>query len=244
MIDKSFYFPGELRRRSFGRLLDIGCGDGSTLYDILSICRNFDRCDAIDPEEEAISDAWARFERHPDRGKISFHHGPLLDAPLLDGSFDTILMIDVLHHFADPVVALDRAYRLLAREGLLVVVEMRRDHLSDEEANGRDIHGLKANIDRQCGVTHNDLYSRAEIMSFVADLPLRDLRSCSFCSPLEWGSKAATRVDCISGYVAGIAAIDADTRRHAQQELAAIAERVVARGFRMPPRTVMWGRRE
>lgn len=94
-----------------GRLLDVGCGPGLLL-------------------DEARRRGYVTVGLEPwDAARASACDGLGLDvrAESLEEfsaqeAFDVITMIDVLEHFADPVAAIERCYRLLAPDGVLCVV--------------------------------------------------------------------------------------------------------------------------
>lgn len=102
----------ERHRPEGGRLLDVGCGAGFFLR-------------ALDP---ARWDGWgveisprsaAAAERHLGAGRV--FAGRLADATFDDGSFDVVAFWAALEHVTDPRGDLERARRLLAPSGLLVV---------------------------------------------------------------------------------------------------------------------------
>ena len=49
------------------------------------------------------------------------HIGTLEDHPFPEGHFSAITMIEVIEHLPDPVTAVEEAYRLLQKEGILVI---------------------------------------------------------------------------------------------------------------------------
>jgi SAM-dependent methyltransferase len=99
-----------------GRLLDIGCGYGLMLDEA--------RRRGYDVEGVELSVAAARYAR--ERLGLPVREMALEDAALdgaLDGErYDVVLAVDVLEHFDDPVVALDRMCALLAPGGVLLIV--------------------------------------------------------------------------------------------------------------------------
>lgn len=91
-----------------GRLLDVGCWTGSLLE--AARRRGWDAA-GIEPSLWAASRAGER--------SLTVHNCELNEAPLEPGSFQTVVMCDVLEHLADPGVALDQVSELLETGGVL-----------------------------------------------------------------------------------------------------------------------------
>jgi SAM-dependent methyltransferase len=96
-----------IRAHARGRLLDMGCGH-VPLYGVYQ-----------DLVEETICIDWAN-TFHP-----SIHLDFVVDLdgklPFVDGSFDTILLTDVLEHLAEPAGAICEAARVLRLCGKLII---------------------------------------------------------------------------------------------------------------------------
>ena len=95
-----------------GRVLDVGCGDGSRLARLLSLGWDV-RGQEMDPK------AAARARQIYD---VRVHLGPLDEACYGQGEFDAIVMNHVIEHVHDPVRLLAECVRLLKKGGTLVAV--------------------------------------------------------------------------------------------------------------------------
>lgn len=93
------------------RLLEVGCAYGF-LLDYLSDMG----WDVTGVEISPLSSSYAR-----DRLGLDVRTGSVETADLKEGSFDAILLLDVLEHLHRPYDTLDRIARLLTPEGVLVV---------------------------------------------------------------------------------------------------------------------------
>jgi SAM-dependent methyltransferase len=94
-----------------GRVLDLGCGDGQIAAGVL----------ALRPELSIRGvDVLARPKTHI---AVDLFDGAIL--PYADGSFDAVMIVDVLHHCADPAGLLREARRVSRASVLL------KDHLAD-----------------------------------------------------------------------------------------------------------------
>lgn len=94
-----------------GRVCDIGCERG----ELLAVLKQAG-CDVVGTQ---LSQQAADFAR--DTFGIFVFVGQLRDAPFDAGSFDTVLMINVLEHLPDPTAYLDDVARLLKPGGMFWV---------------------------------------------------------------------------------------------------------------------------
>lgn len=93
------------------RILELGCGPGGNL----PMLGGFGSVSAIEPEAEARRVAAGK-------GPFDVREGRLPDAiPFPPGSFDLVLMLDVLEHLDDDAGALEAAARMLAPGGRIIV---------------------------------------------------------------------------------------------------------------------------
>lgn len=95
------------------RVLDLGCGEGATLYHL----DEPEGAVGVDLFEAKI--AFAQ-ERLP---KCRFVAASALELPFEDGSFDHVLVRDVIHHIPDAERLIDECRRVLAPYGRLDVLE-------------------------------------------------------------------------------------------------------------------------
>lgn len=108
------------------RLLDAGCGSGAYAQAMLPHVRHID---AVDLNEGMLSAARAKFAREEAAGRIAFHRAGIDDLPFDAGTFDAVMLNQVLHHLEDgddPDFpghrrALAEMYRVLRPGGVLAV---------------------------------------------------------------------------------------------------------------------------
>ncbi len=101
------------RRRSPGRLLEIGCGHGLLLDEA--------RRRGWEVRGLELSESSARHAR--ERLGLDVREEPLETlGPQEHGTWDAVLLVDVLEHLDDPAGALERCQELLAPGGVLCVV--------------------------------------------------------------------------------------------------------------------------
>lgn len=94
------------------RILDAGCGEGFYLAAISDV--KGDRPVGIDADA-------GRVRRAVDRLSGTAAAGDLRSLPFADGSFDGVLMSEVLEHVEDDRRALGEAFRVLAPGGILAI---------------------------------------------------------------------------------------------------------------------------
>jgi len=104
---------GDIRAEAGQRLLEIGCGEGGNLF-------NLRRLPAVRFGVD-FSRAKAKFARRASSALTAVAAAARL--PFGDGSFDFVLIRDVLHHVPDPTGVIAEAHRVLAPGGRLVVIE-------------------------------------------------------------------------------------------------------------------------
>lgn len=96
-----------------GKLLDVGCGEGSFAYRMHKLGWSVT---GIDFDSKAIENARARYD-----DDLTFLSTDLSGAQFPSNSFDAITMSHVIEHVPDPVGLLVESRRILKRAGRLVV---------------------------------------------------------------------------------------------------------------------------
>jgi len=119
------------------RLLEVGCGTG----DALSVADELGyRVVGIDLSEQAIAKARERYPR------LLFHSGMVEKAALPDGSFDVIVLLDVIEHIAHPQPFADAIVRLLNPGGRLLIITPDAASLSARLLGARWFHAFPEHV--------------------------------------------------------------------------------------------------
>jgi SAM-dependent methyltransferase len=107
--------------RSDVRILDAGCGTGVGTEYLIALNPTANIV-GIDLSEKALEIARERCQRSgvakAHRGSIAFHHLPIESAATLEGEFDLINCVGVLHHMSDPIKGIRSLAQKLAPGGL------------------------------------------------------------------------------------------------------------------------------
>jgi SAM-dependent methyltransferase len=103
------------------RILDAGCGTGVGTEYLIALNPEANIV-GIDLSERALEVAKERCQRsgvaRSHRGSLAFHHLPIEEADRLEGEFDLINCVGVLHHMSDPVKGIRSLAAKLAPGGL------------------------------------------------------------------------------------------------------------------------------
>lgn len=149
-------------------VLDVGCGDGYLLH-LASRCARL--VVGIDSEKAAVTLAGPLL-RAAANARVT--QGSSYELPFRDGSFDIVLMADVIEHLEDPVAAVRECSRVLCAGGRLLVTTP------------------KWRPDRTWDATHVKEYTPAEL----GDCLGRYFSGVhmTFFWPLVWSNAYATKV--------------------------------------------------
>ena len=103
--------PGE-------RILDIGCGPGFYVRELLDVVGETGSVVAVDASPDMLALARARCEGH---SNVTFEHGNATALPVDDGGFDAALCVQVMEYVPDPPAALAEIHRALRPGGRAVI---------------------------------------------------------------------------------------------------------------------------
>ena len=117
----------------------------------------------IDPDKDSLDEARGQ----TDDRRISYRQLSVADLAAEPERFETVAIAYALHHVEDPASVLERLISVLVPQGVLIVNEAFSDGLSPAQANARDIHHFKAEIDRMRGVEHRETYTAEEIRALI-----------------------------------------------------------------------------
>jgi SAM-dependent methyltransferase len=158
---------------SASRILDVATGGGNFIHFLIEGLQNYTEIMGVDNNERAEATFTEAFKENP---KVKFQ---MMDAHKLDfdgSSFDLVCISNSLHHL-DPLPVLHEMKRVLRPNGVLLVSEMYRDNQTETQMTHVHLHHWWGAIDRVNGVSHNETYTRQELLDLVSDLDLNDLKT-------------------------------------------------------------------
>jgi SAM-dependent methyltransferase len=157
-----------LKRINAGHLLDVATGEGDFLLFLLEAFSSFDSATGLDINAESLKTARNKIGRQ----KVDFIQGNIRKLPFEDNYFNTITVSNSLHHFENPVKAIQNMFRVIIPGGLLVINEMIKEQLNPAQQIHYDYHSLKAEIDTAEGRYHRKIYTREELMEIIQESDL------------------------------------------------------------------------
>ncbi len=161
----------ELNDLRGGRILDVATGKGQFLKLLTESFVDFSEAVGVDTNEKGIETAR---ESCGDGFRLL-----VMDAETLrfdDDYFDTVAIRHSLHHPPDANAVLMEMKRVLRPGGLFVVCEVFQSPDSDRENSQRHLHHWWAEVDRAQGRTHNETFTRQEILQIMAPIRLTETR--------------------------------------------------------------------
>jgi SAM-dependent methyltransferase len=221
--------------RDLGDYLDVACGEGEFTERLLEAAAGYRSARGIDPDEESLATARGLFEGH--FGNVFFETGDAHHLKIEEGRFDTVSISNALHHVRGPQVVLKELRRVLRPRGVLVVNEMIQDGLAPDQENARDLHHLKARIDRLKGIEHRETYTADELRALLklddpSAAPAVELETTEYPDPDD-PETLSGRLEFLEAYVE----LAEGTEEYADLRKAALRlkHRISSVGFRPQP---------
>lgn len=143
--------------------LDVACGSGTMTRALAESVASFQRIRGVDVDGAQLREARADTT---DR-RIRFERFAAEALPYRDHRFDVVLMSYALHHVHDPETALREVERVRSPDGVAIVLEPVADARSQAQEASIELHHLKAEVDRWCGMPHRDTYSTADAVDLL-----------------------------------------------------------------------------
>ncbi|MCU0570900.1 MAG: class I SAM-dependent methyltransferase [Oculatellaceae cyanobacterium Prado106] len=113
-----------LALKSGERILDLGCGTGTLIQQLLQINAQLE-VTGLDPTAEMIAVAQQKLPPSVDLRVAS-----ATSIPFPDATFDRVISTSAFHYFRDPAPALEEVHRVLKPGGQLILTDWCKDYLT------------------------------------------------------------------------------------------------------------------
>lgn len=165
-----------------GIVLDAATGRGEFINTIKSSFRTYEQVIGVDSSEKCVSYAEKLFPEN----NIEIYRMDLSSLAFDDEHFDTITIANSIHHLADPIAIFSELKRVLKKKGLFVISEMYRDGVqSDAQKSHIIMHHWLASIDRRFGISHNETFTKDELIALVEKLKLKKTEIYDYFLPVD-----------------------------------------------------------
>lgn len=104
--------------KKLNSIVDLGCGAGFLIQDLLNISTNVI---GIDSSSGMLEKAREKFIYE---SSVKFYQANLESIPLESNSQETVIASMVLHHISNPILVLNEAFRILQIEGYFYIIDL------------------------------------------------------------------------------------------------------------------------
>ena len=142
------------------KVLDVGTGPGHFIKVLNNV---FPKAliTGVDPDETSLEKAALEYPgvifQNMSGEKLDFN----------DNSFDVAGISMALHHLSDIQSTLHEMKRVVRPGGWIVIVELFRDGQNPAQEVHKRMHHFGSRIDRMTGITHNEAFTRKEIVAQI-----------------------------------------------------------------------------
>ncbi len=164
-------FEQTLGEISGGRVLDVATGNGSFIKILVESLKDYTEILGVDISQHAGS----AVRKSSDQKNISFVQMDATHLDFDDASFDTVCISNSLHHLPNLPQVLAEMKRVLRPDGHYVISEMYRDDQKEPQLTHVHLHHWWAEIDTALGFTHNETYTRQQIVDMAEGLKFGEL---------------------------------------------------------------------
>jgi SAM-dependent methyltransferase len=157
---------------SAGKVLDVATGNGNFVKFLLENIRDWDEIIGIDTSEKAAIAFAGAFQDKPNIRCVKMD-AARMDFP--DASFDTVCISNSLHHMPDLESVLAEMMRVLRPRGHFILSEMYCDNQAETQMTHVLLHHWWAEVDTAMGITHNQTFTRRQVLDIIDGLGLADI---------------------------------------------------------------------
>lgn len=161
------------------KVLEVGCGDGRSIFDIFPVTKNVT---GIDHDDKAIADAKNNFSSYP---SIKILKADATKLPFENGEFDFVVCMTTFANFADKrFIILDEMKRVLQNSGKIIISVFSEDALEERmkvyKASGitiKSVENGKVVFDESVGDNISEQFSKEQLEDIFsrANLQIDDI---------------------------------------------------------------------
>lgn len=157
------------------KVLDIGCGNGRSIFDILPITQNIV---GIDHEEKAVLDAKNNFSSYP---SVEIIQTDAMAMPFDNEVFDFIICMGTFANFADSkFIVLKEMRRVLKRAGRIIISVFSEDAFEERMkiykslgAKIKEVKGTTVIFDESLGDNISEQFSEQQLRDIFSQSNLK-----------------------------------------------------------------------
>lgn len=148
---------------------------------MISQCRHYDSITAVD-----ISDKHQQFiEDNFTDNQVEFRKENAYNLSFDNNSFDTVTLSNSIHHFKYPQKIAEEIFRVLKKDGKVIINEMYRDNLTKAQQSHKLLHHLAAEKDRILGRFHAYTYIKSKLIEFLNSLNFTQIKLIDYTYPVD-----------------------------------------------------------
>ncbi len=168
-------FFEDFKEVEIGKGLDIATGRGEFIAFLRNIFSNISEFTGIDTHSRILEIAKKTFSDCDFRQMNAYQ----LDYP--DSTFELVSISNSLHHLDEPTRVLKEMYRVLDKNGLLIIREMLSDNgQTNAQKSHIMVHHLSAEVDKLLGRVHNQTFSEEEVIKLESSMKFSSYKRITF----------------------------------------------------------------
>ena len=148
------------------KVLDIATGGGNFIKILMKSLKDYVEIVGVDTSQQAVSAAKNSFEQK----NIDFVQMDAMHLDFNDNNFDTVCISNSLHHLLNLSQVLAEMKRVLRPGGYYIISEMYRDGQKEPQLTHVRLHHWWAQVDTALSFTHNETYTRRQIIDIAKGL--------------------------------------------------------------------------
>jgi ubiquinone/menaquinone biosynthesis C-methylase UbiE len=165
------------------KVLEVGCGDGRSIFDILPLTKNIT---GIDHDIKAISEAKHNFSNYP---TVKILKADATKLPFKNEQYDFVVCMTTFANFADKkFIILDEMNRVLKNSGKIIISVFSEDALDERmkvyKAAGvkiKEIRNGTVVFDKSLGDNISEQFSKKQLEDIFSqtDLHIKEIRKAN-----------------------------------------------------------------